>query len=106
MSNSLDPDQARRFVGPDLGPNCQGYQQTTLVDKKLMHGTLWKHLCTKVTQSLQLRYSKNGGGGIWGWNQNDKKQKFSLFLYKIICCGYLLYRLAVAILRLIDIHNI
>ena len=22
MSNSLDPDQARPFVGPDLGPNC------------------------------------------------------------------------------------
>ena len=22
MSNNLDPDQARRFVGPDLGPNC------------------------------------------------------------------------------------
>ena len=22
MSNSLDPDQARRFVGPDLGPKC------------------------------------------------------------------------------------
>ena len=22
MSNSLDLDQARRFVGPDLGPNC------------------------------------------------------------------------------------
>ena len=22
MSNSLDPDQAQRFVGPDLGPNC------------------------------------------------------------------------------------
>ena len=22
MSNSLDPDQARRFVGPDLCPNC------------------------------------------------------------------------------------
>ena len=22
LSNSLDPDQARRFVGPDLGPNC------------------------------------------------------------------------------------
>ena len=20
--NSLDPDQARHFVGPDLGPNC------------------------------------------------------------------------------------
>ena len=22
MSNSLDPDQARRIVGSDLGPNC------------------------------------------------------------------------------------
>ena len=22
MSNDLDPDQDRRFVGPDLGPNC------------------------------------------------------------------------------------
>ena len=22
MSNSLDPDQARHSVGPDLGPNC------------------------------------------------------------------------------------
>ena len=22
VSNSLDSDQARRFVGPDLGPNC------------------------------------------------------------------------------------
>ena len=32
MSNSLYPDQARHFVGPDLGPNClQSYQQTTKV---------------------------------------------------------------------------
>ena len=22
VSNSLDPDQERHFVGPDLGPNC------------------------------------------------------------------------------------
>ena len=22
LGNSLDPDQARRFVGPDQGPNC------------------------------------------------------------------------------------
>ena len=22
VSNSFDPDQARCFVGPDLGPNC------------------------------------------------------------------------------------
>ena len=31
MSNSLDPDQAQHFVGPDLGPNClEGYKQTPL----------------------------------------------------------------------------
>ena len=44
MSNSLDPDEARRFVGPDLGPKfCQCYQQTTLVDKKLKTEVLlWK----------------------------------------------------------------
>ena len=26
VSNSLDPDQARHYVGPDLGPNCKDYQ--------------------------------------------------------------------------------
>ena len=54
MSNKLNPDQARHFVGPDLGPNClqrssaddtskqsgsklfaKGYQQTSLVGKEL-----------------------------------------------------------------------
>ena len=32
MSNSLDPDQAGCYFGPDLGPNCL---QTTLVSKAL-----------------------------------------------------------------------
>ena len=31
VSNSLDPDQARHFVGPDLGPNCL---QRLLADNK------------------------------------------------------------------------
>ena len=36
MSNSLDPDQARRFIEPDQGPNClQGNQPTLQVDKGL-----------------------------------------------------------------------
>ena len=36
VSNSLDPDQARCFVGPDMGSNCfRSYQQTTLGDNKL-----------------------------------------------------------------------
>ena len=37
MSNGLNPDQARQFVGPDLGQKTvfKSYQQTTLVDKEL-----------------------------------------------------------------------
>ena len=35
MSNSLDPDQARQFVGPDLGSNClqRLNHETALVDR-------------------------------------------------------------------------
>ena len=40
VSNSLDPDQARCFVGSDLGPNflqkLEIYYQTALVDKDLI----------------------------------------------------------------------
>ena len=41
MSNSLDPDQApdqaRHFVGSDLGQNvCKSYQEMTLVDSELI----------------------------------------------------------------------
>ena len=36
MSNSLDPDQARQNVGPDLGPTCfKGYKQAILTSKEL-----------------------------------------------------------------------
>ena len=36
MSNSLDPDQARHFVGPDLGPNClQKLSADDTTDKEL-----------------------------------------------------------------------
>ena len=31
VSNRLDPDQAQRFVRPDLGPNCKGYRQMSKV---------------------------------------------------------------------------
>ena len=34
MSNSLDPDQARRFVGPDRDPNCL---QRLLANEELKH---------------------------------------------------------------------
>ena len=34
MSNSLDPEQSRHFVGPDLGPNCL---QRLSADNKSRH---------------------------------------------------------------------
>ena len=59
MSNSLDPDQARRFVGPDLGPNClprlsaddTGRQRVkrmlhecqVLIDNSVLRVTVWHH---------------------------------------------------------------
>ena len=36
MSKGFDLGQARRIVGPDLGPKyCKSYQQTTLGEKEL-----------------------------------------------------------------------
>ena len=35
VSNSLDPDQARHFVGPDLGPNCLQRLSADNKDKEL-----------------------------------------------------------------------
>ena len=36
MSNSLNPDQARHFVGPDLDPNC--LQRLSADDKSSLVG--------------------------------------------------------------------
>ena len=35
VSKSLDPDQARHFVGPDLGPNCFQKLQADIAGKEL-----------------------------------------------------------------------
>ena len=66
MSNSLDPDQARHFVGPDLGPNClQGNQQTTEVyltgkelnTKELVDITFWLKLVSFDSNFFHLAKS-------------------------------------------------
>ena len=46
VSNSLDPDQARHFVGPDLGPNClqrlsADIAGKVLNTKQLLDTTFW-----------------------------------------------------------------
>ena len=35
MSNSLNPDQAQHFVGPDLGPNCLQSLSADIAGKEL-----------------------------------------------------------------------
>ena len=53
VSNSLDPDHARHFFGPDMGQTvCKGYQQTTkspLVGIELnIDTTFWLKLWLKL----------------------------------------------------------
>ena len=52
MSNGLDPDQARRFVGPDLGLNClQDLQQATdFTISRLKH----VHVVETIIQGLYI----------------------------------------------------
>ena len=49
MSNSLDPDQARQFVWPDLGPNC--LQKSSADDTGLERV---KEKRTKTYESLSI----------------------------------------------------
>ena len=50
VSNSLDPDQALHFVGPDLGPNClqrssaddkSSHKRAELNTEQLLSTTFW-----------------------------------------------------------------
>ena len=46
VSNRFDPDQGRRFVGPDLGPNCLqrlSADDTTVVDEVLNCFIIYVH---------------------------------------------------------------
>ena len=48
VSNSLDPDQAQRFVGPDLGLNCL---QMLLADDSLMRKEYLVILLSSIPQN-------------------------------------------------------
>ena len=52
MSNSLDPDQARHFVGPDLGPDCLQRLSADIEGKELntkqLVDTFWLKLWLKL----------------------------------------------------------
>ena len=42
MSNSLDPDRARHFVGPDLGPNCLQRISTDDTSRQSVEATVYR----------------------------------------------------------------
>ena len=44
VSNSLDPDQARRFVGPDLGPNSLQKLSADDTSRQIVHIELLNHM--------------------------------------------------------------
>ena len=69
-TSNLDPDQARRFVGPDINPNCL---QRLSAEDKSRHWSR-KSLPTPNSQNYDLPCSHNIGhhilqlNGQWSWH--------------------------------------
>ena len=62
VSNSLGTDQALRFVGPDLCPNCCiGYQQTALVGKEFKARTGARTSDSSTQSSLEFLHRATAG---------------------------------------------
>ena len=53
MTNSLDPDQARRFVGPDLGPNCLPRLAADVTGRQRVKGLLVRPDFDKLMRPLK-----------------------------------------------------
>ena len=55
MSNSLDPDKARQYVGPDLGPNC--LRKFSADDINVTHRQIVKAPIEEILQALNVQSS-------------------------------------------------
>ena len=77
MSNSLDPDQARHFVGPDLGPNCLQKLSVDDTSKELIKESIIVILWPAT--SIILQYV-----GIVGRYHGESFCLFVLMLYVLI----------------------
>ena len=54
VTNSLDPDQARHFVGPDLGPNClQRLSADDSTRQRVKEGVVFRTVNWAATEILQ-----------------------------------------------------
>ena len=61
MSNSSGPEQARRFVGPDLGPNCL---QRYSLDATSREGKALNRLCFLSLQRQIVIFRAKGATEI------------------------------------------
>ena len=52
MSNSLDPDQARHFVEPDLGPNCLQKLSATMDNYEILNTSISYLECRKSINTI------------------------------------------------------
>ena len=81
ISNSLDPDQARRFVEPDPGPNCLqrlSADDTSRQRVKWSHLTHWKHNTHVQTTQHNINHNIQSQQS---WNKR-----------KIIFCGHCAFK--------------
>ena len=95
VSNSLDPDQAWHFVGPDLGLNCLQSQQITKVvsgGKRVNFISfirwLWRHLPITMSASTTVFTSKRNKFGIisqpiYIFSPNCSSEKALYFLLSV-----------------------
>ena len=78
MSNSLDPDQARHFVGSDLGPNCLGrfsadYTSRQSFSFTLMHAAYVSYWATGLQCICSVGRALDWGSK-GGWFEPHGKQ--------------------------------
>ena len=52
LSNRLDPDQARYFVGPDLGPTCLQKLSADDTSKRRVNKSVHQFHCESVVSSV------------------------------------------------------
>ena len=60
VSNSLDPDQAQQFIGPDLGPNCLQRLSADTSMQKVKVGVVFEKVNYDSFSDLFTVYHKYG----------------------------------------------
>ena len=92
VSNSLDPDQARQNVGPDLGPNCLQILSADDTGRQRVNSDdwiVWQRLVLKTCRGVQLwdTFINNLGKFVF----SSLFSHFFIFHVSISFCLYFFY---------------